>query len=228
MKYDSLFDVVGHIMIGPSSSHTAGACQIAYIARLILIGEDRKDKKIKKAIIKLHGSFAETYKGHGTDKALLGGLLGCKPDDERLRESFNIVKEIGLEFKIEKVDLGADYHPNSVLLELYDENNTKLEIIGSSIGGGNIIIKEINGMEAGFAADKPTLILINEDKPGVIAKITKIIADFNYNINHMKITQNIPKKMALTWIELSKKIIMDLVNELNKISEIKMVRWLNV
>jgi len=217
-------------MVGPSSSHTAGACRIAYISQLILKGsfENDEDNDLEKAIIKLHGSFAETYKGHGTDKAILGGLLGFKPEDERIKESYNYTKEKGLKFKFEIIDLGPNYHPNSVLLELYDKKGNNLEIIGSSIGGGNIIIEEINKMSAGFNAEKPTIIIINEDKPGVIAKVAKVIADYNYNISQMKITQNIQKKLALTWIEVNKPIDKNLIDSLNKISELKLVRYLNV
>ncbi|MHA1303158.1 MAG: L-serine ammonia-lyase, iron-sulfur-dependent subunit beta [Candidatus Heimdallarchaeaceae archaeon] len=221
MKYDSLFDVVGHVMVGPSSSHTAGACQISYIAQLLLGSQP------KKCTIYLHGSFAETFKGHGTDRAIVAGLLGLKPDDERLRNSFEIAKERGLNYSFEKIDLGADYHPNSVLLKLENEEE-KLEIIGSSIGGGNIIIKEINGLEAGFNGDVPTLITMHRDTPGMISKITKKISDYNLNIGSMKVSKNPRKKIAISWIELNDSIPQELGEAIEGIKGMLKVRVLNV
>lgn len=221
MRYDSLFDVIGHIMVGPSSSHTAGACRIAYITRLLF------GKPIKNANIHLHGSFAETYQGHGTDKALVAGLLGIPQDDENLRHSFSIAKEQNLNYNFYKKNLGKGYHPNSVLLEVSDEND-KLSVIGSSIGGGNIIIKEIEGMEAGFNGDSPTLVFENRDVKGVIAKVTEIISEFGLNIDNMELSQNKSKKVALGWIEVEDTINNEMIEKIKQIKDILWVRALNV
>ena len=221
MKYDSIFDVIGHIMVGPSSSHTFGAGRIGYIAQLILGGPPVRCE------IFLHGSFAETYRGHGTDKALLAGILGIPPDDERLRDAFKIAREKNIKYSFKKVDLGADYHPNTVKIILYSKDD-KLVIIGSSIGGGNIIIEEIDGMEAGFNGDKATLITIHEDKVGVVAKITSLISSFDLNIEAMRVSRDIRTNRALCWIELNYFIPEELVKELEKLNEVEKVRVLNV
>lgn len=221
VKYNSIFDVIGHIMVGPSSSHTAGACRIGYLTQAIF-GKTPKSVKIG-----FHGSFAETYKGHGTDIAIIAGLLGFLPDDERIPNSFEIAAERGMQFTFEIIDLGSDYHPNSVQLELQD-NSESLIVVGNSIGGGNIIIKEINGMEAGFDGDLSTLIVINQDKLGVIAKISEILSKFKLNIGSMKLSRDMKKKIALCWIEIDAHIPDELVTTLQQIPEIKLVRILNV
>lgn len=221
MRYDSLFDVIGHIMVGPSSSHTAGACKIAYITRHLF------GKPIRNANIFLHGSFAETYQGHGTDKALVAGLLGIAPDNENLRQSFSIAKEQNLNYNFIKKNLGRGYHPNSVLLEVSDETD-KLSVIGSSIGGGNIIIEEIEGMKAGFNGDLPTLVFENRDVKGVVAKVTEIISEFGVNIDNMELSQNRSKKIALGWIEVEDQIDNNMVEKIKQIKDILWVRALNV
>jgi L-serine dehydratase len=221
MKYSSIFDVIGHIMVGPSSSHTAGACRIGYIANKLL------GRIPDSVIITLHGSFAETYQGHGTDKALLAGLLGIPPDDERIRMAFSLAKERNMNYSFIKRDLGAEYHPNSVLIEM-KAGSDELSVLGSSIGGGNIIIQEIDGLEAGFTGQMPTLILINRDKIGVLAKVTDSVAKFNLNIATMRVSRNIKKKISLMFLELNQPIPDALVETLIKIPEIVQVRPLNV
>jgi L-serine dehydratase len=223
MKYDSLFDIVGHIIVGPSSSHTAGACQIGYIAQNIF------GKQPKNADISLHGSFAETYRGHHTDIALIGGLCGFLPDDERIRQSFKLAKERDLTFTFQKRDLGLKYHPNTVQIELYGKNKSdKLSVVGSSVGGGNVIIKEINGMTAGFNGDLFTLICIFNDNQGVFEKIKGIIAEFGLNTLNLHVSKNSQKQTALLWMESDFIIPLELIQKLEKISEILMVRGLNV
>jgi len=208
-------------MVGPSSSHTAGACRIAYVTYQLL-----GDIPTQAEII-LHGSFSETYKGHGTDKAIVAGLLGFKPDDERIRKAFFFAKEKGMKFKIKKGDLGGDFHPNSVLLHV-KKGSKKIEVIGSSIGGGNIIIMEIDGYEAGFNTDLPTLVVVHKDLPGIISKITSVIAKHKINIDSMKLTKNIRKREALTWIEINSTISEELSSEIEKLENVKLVRVLNV
>jgi L-serine dehydratase len=226
MKYDSVFDVLGQIMVGPSSSHTAGACKIGFIANQIF-GEIPQMVNIY-----LHGSFAETYRGHKTDVAIVGGLLGFTPEDERIPFSFDKAKEKEMEFQIKLKDLGTSIHPNSVLLELRSEDTKgllkELTLIGSSIGGGNIIIKEIDNMEAGFDGNSPTIIEIHKDKPGILSKIIGIISSYGLNINQMRLSRNIRKGKALSWIEVSSIINDELKEKLLGIPEIEIVRCLNV
>jgi L-serine dehydratase len=221
VKYTSIFDVIGHVMVGPSSSHTAGACQIAYVAQ-ILFG-----KKPSIVRIGLHGSFAETYKGHGTDKAILGGLLGFNPEDERIKNAFEIANKEGLAYEFELIDLGTEYHPNSVMIEMRDGND-KMTVIGSSIGGGNIIIKEVDGLEAGFGGEPNTLVILNQDKIGALVNIANTLKGYGLNIGSMKISRNLKKKIALTWLEADSTIPDELIEALQQYPEIIWVRIINV
>ena len=221
MKYTSIFDVIGHIMVGPSSSHTAGACQIANVARLLF---GKKPKIVK---IGLHGSFAETYKGHGTDIAILAGLLGFTPEDDMIKNAFEIAEKEGLNYSFELVDLGVDYHPNSVSIEMIDGAD-KMNVIGSSIGGGNIIIKEVDSLEAGFGGEPNTIVILNHDKIGALVNIANTLQKFKLNIGSMKISRNLKKKIALTWLEADTAIPEDLIDALKKHPEIIWVRVINV
>lgn len=221
MKYTSIFDVIGHIMVGPSSSHTAGACQIAYVAQ-ILFGKRPSIVKIG-----LHGSFAETYKGHGTDKAILGGLLGFNPEDERIKNAFEIAKNENLNYEFELIDLGSEYHPNSVIIEMRNGKD-KMKVIGSSIGGGNIIIKEVDDLEAGFGGEPNTLVILNQDIIGALVNIANTLKSYGLNIGSMKISRNLKKKIALTWLEADSSIPENLVDALQKFPEIIWVRIINV
>lgn len=176
MKKFKAFDVVGPIMVGPSSSHTAGACRIGNAALAISGGDP-----FHKVQFRLHGSFASTYIGHGTDMALVAGVLGILPHDERLRDSFDIAKERGLEYSFEKADLG-DRHPNSVEIIFHYDNGGHLSVIGSSIGGGNMVIVAINDIEVEFKNEFPTLILQYPEQKGVISYVSSILSDNDYNI----------------------------------------------
>ena len=182
--------------------------------------------------IYLHGSFAETYKGHKTDVAVVGGLLGYTPENEEIPFSFHHAEEKGMAFTIETRDLGSDYHPNSVLIEIYDPENASqtpvFSLIGSSIGGGNIEIVELDGIETRFDGDSSTLIEIHQDQKGVLAKIMEVISILGYNVKEMHLSRKIRSHEALTWIELDKPINQNLINLLKKIKQIKKLRWLNV
>jgi len=154
----SIFEIMGPAMIGPSSSHTAGAARIGRMARLLFAD------KIDRAVVKLHGSFADTAVGHGTDRAIIGGLLGFLPDDERLRGSFELADKQGMEFSLEEVKL-REVHPNTAKIELYNkENNKKLEIVASSIGGGRIKVTEINGSPVELTGRMPTLWILHHER----------------------------------------------------------------
>ena len=154
----NLFDILGPIMVGPSSSHTAGAVRIGYISEKLL------QDHVMKAEILLHGSFATTGIGHGTDKALIAGLLGMHPDDIRIPDSFALAKKAGMEFTFSTVTL-KDAHPNTAVLRLTGEHGRKIEVQAASIGGGRILIAKLDGIEVNFTAEKPTLIVHNVDQP---------------------------------------------------------------
>lgn len=190
MKRYKAFDVVGPIMVGPSSSHTAGACKIGNAA-LAISG----DSPFHKVRFNLHGSFASTYRGHGTDMALVGGVLGIMPDDEQLRDSFKIAEEKGLHYEFVETDLG-DRHPNSVEIIFSYDNGGHLSVTGSSIGGGNILIVAINDIEVAFKNQYPTLILQYQEQKGVIALVSSILTKNDYNIETM-VTDKIDETVTL-------------------------------
>ena len=181
----NVFDIIGPIMIGPSSSHTAGAVRLGYISHKVL-GE-----RAVKAEIELCGSFAQTYKGHGTDKALVAGILGMKSDDERIRNSLAIAKEEGLEYNFSTVSIpGA--HPNTARITLMGENGAHAELCGASIGGGNILVTEINGLEVSVTGQHNTLVVLHHDKPGTIAAVTNFMAYSGLNIGNFRLAR--PRK----------------------------------
>ncbi len=176
----SVFDIIGPRMTGPSSSHTAGAVRIAFIARR-LVGEE-----ISRVHFTLYGSFAETGRGHGTDKALIGGILGFMPDDERIRNAYEIAKEQGIGVDFTFSDEPAD-HPNTVKIELWDVHDRMMEVVGRSVGGGNILITEINEQGVELSGEYPTLIVSHRDEPGVIAEVSHVLAQLNINIAFMRV-----------------------------------------
>lgn len=176
----NLLDIIGPVMVGPSSSHTAGAVKIGRVSRKLL------NEKIVKADIYFHGSFRATGKGHGTDKALIAGLLGMQVDDSAIPKSFEIAKEEGMEFHIEGIDL-SDAHPNTVKMNLTGESGKKLEVVAASIGGGRIEISELDGLVAKFSGECPTLIVHNIDQPGRVTDVTSMLAHTSVNIAAMQL-----------------------------------------
>lgn len=179
----SLFDIAGPVMVGPSSSHTAGAAKIGQFARAIF------DSTPKKVTFYLHGSFAEVAKGHATDKALLGGVMKMAPNDSRLRDTFEIAPEKGLHFEFKEKNLGSGFHPNSVEIVMENENR-KMSVIGSSIGGGNVEINRIDGFDihlTGNSAEQHfTLVVENENLPGMLAKVTGFLGEKGIRIVNMQ------------------------------------------
>ena len=171
-----IFDIIGPVMVGPSSSHTAGAVRIGYIAGK-LMGEP-----IAKAEILLYGSFLATGKGHGTRKALVAGLLGMKPDDMRIPNSF----EIGIEVVFGESTL-REAHPNTAQILLTSVTGKKLEIVGESLGGSRINIAQIDGITTNFSGDYPTLVVHNMDQPGHVAEVTSMLAHKSVNIATMQL-----------------------------------------
>jgi len=214
-----VFDMLGPIMVGPSSSHTAGAARLGLMARKILAAE------LTKANILLHGSFAETGQGHGTQLALIAGLLGMQPDDERIRLAPQIAKEAGITVEFENVHLG-EVHPNSVKFLLIGKDGEKVEITGSSIGGGKIMITEVNEFSVEFTGEYPTLVLQYVDSPGMVAEITHILALTQINIAQMRVSREGKGQTALAVIETDEKVDEEILANIRKLSKIDRVMFI--
>ena len=210
MKGIGIFDILGPVMIGPSSSHTAGAARLGKIARSIAGGE------IAEVTFLLHGSFAKTYRGHGTDKALVAGILGMEPYDERLRDSMEITKELGVKFLFKEADLG-DVHPNTVKFIMRTVDDNYCEVMGSSIGGGNIKIFEVNDNEVEFTGIYETLIISHKDVPGVINSVTQILSSENINIAFMKVFRDRKGEEATMIFEMDNRINEDVIDKIKKL-----------
>jgi L-serine dehydratase len=217
----NLFDIIGPVMVGPSSSHTAGAVRIGNIARKLL-GEE-----VQKAEIYFHGSFELTGKGHCTDKARLAGLMGLAVDDSRIPYSFDVASERGLVYEIKGIDLG-DAHPNSVKMNLVGENGKEIEVIACSIGGGQIQIREINGLSVRFSGDYPTLIIRNQDIPGQVQQVTSFLANENVNIGTMQLYRSARGADAVMVIECDKEVPSTLIPHLEELGGIVRVTYLSL
>ena len=179
----NLFDILGPVMVGPSSSHTAGAARIGLMARTLLGGEPVK------AAIHLHGSFAETGTGHGTDKALVGDLLGMQPDDLRIPYAFSEADKAGMVFTIDKVDL-RDAHPNTAVIEATNQEGKTLRIQASSLGGGRIEVNKLDGVDVSFSGAFNTLVIRNRDAHGVVASVTNILGQVHINVANMSVNRS--------------------------------------
>jgi L-serine dehydratase len=215
-EHPSIFDILGPIMIGPSSSHTAGASRIGYIARQLL----RDDPK--KAIITLYNSFAKTHKGHGTDKAIIGGILGFGPDDERIRDSHELAKQRGLEWEFLFRGDVISFHSNAARVKLTGKNGGTVEIVGASLGGGRIVIQEIEGFPVEFNAQVFTLIVIADDVPGSIQNISGAIAQKGVNIANMFVSRNETKANMV--IELDQAVNGETLKTIDSFSWVRFVR----
>lgn len=191
-----LFDIMGPVMIGPSSSHTAGAARLGRLVRR-LIGSD-----ICKVEMYLHGSFATTYRGHGTDKALLAGILDMPPWDERLRDSFSLAEKAGIDYRFIPTDLGEDYHPNTVKFVVQTAGGEQHTVIGASIGGGQVLIREIDSLQVHFTGERPIIICMHEDHPGVIAGLTTVLYERRINIGNMNVRRDRETGTAQMYIEI--------------------------
>lgn len=216
----NIFDILGPVMVGPSSSHTAGAVRIGYVSRELL-GE-----RPVEAEINLHGSFAMTGKGHGTDRALVAGILGMQPDDVRIPDSFEAAREQGLSFTIGTIQL-KEAHPNSVQLKLKGENGRELVIIASSLGGGRISIVEIDGISTNFSGDYPTLIVHNLDQPGHVAEVTSMLAHKSVNIATLNLYRNIRGGYAVMVIETDQRVPADAIRWLAHLEGVIKVTYLD-
>ncbi len=213
---NSIFDILGPVMIGPSSSHTAGAARLAKMARYILHDVP------KEVTMTLYGSFAKTYKGHGTDKALIAGLLGFDADDERIPRAYEEAKERGLEihFTTSEADGG---HPNVVKFSMLGEEGRTAVVEGRSLGGGRILITEIGGVPVEITGEKPTLLTFHNDQPGVVAAVTEIMATEDVNIISMRVFGDESVEAAVMNIEMDKILSKEALEKICSIEAIQAV-----
>lgn len=217
----NIFDIIGPVMVGPSSSHTAGAVKIGNVCRKLMA------EPIIKADIGMHGSFASTGKGHGTDKAIVAGLLLMTVDDIDIPDSFEIAKKSGMVITFENVDLG-DVHPNTAKLSLVGVSGKKLEIVASSIGGGQIRICEIDGITANFSGDYSTLVVHNLDQPGHVTEVTSMLGHKSVNIATMQLYRKSRGGEAVMVIECDQEIPKDSIAWLEHLEGILKVTYLSV
>ena len=203
-------------MIGPSSSHTAGASRIGFIARQLL------DDRPTQAIITLYNSFAKTHKGHGTDRAIVGGILGFGPDDLRIRDSFELARGEGLTWEFKYVGDRNRFHSNAARVKLVGAQGGKIEVVGSSLGGGRIRIDEIEGFSVSFDAQTHTLVIIAEDIPGSIKNISGAIAEKGLNIANMYVSRI--GKLANMVIEIDDAIDAQTLGKIGQLSWVRFAR----
>lgn len=191
----SLLDIIGPVMVGPSSSHTAGACRLGLLARGLVGGTPER------ATIELHGSFARTGEGHGTDKAIVAGLMGFRPDDDRIRSALEIAEREGLHYKFEKTTIDEEAHPNTVRITLERADRSAV-MIGSSLGAGRVLVKEIDGFPVEVSGNYHTIVLVAEDVKGSVARIATLLSDDGLNIATLRLTRKRRGGDAFMVIEL--------------------------
>ena len=208
MSFISVFDVLGPNMIGPSSSHTAGAARIGFLAQKMIGGN------VVRADFTLYGSFAKTYHGHGTDRALLGGIMGFSTDDMRIRNSFKIAQETGLAYTFTPNETEIEIHPNTVDISIPNKNGQTMSIRGESLGGGKVRIVRINGVKVDFTGEYSAIIVVQQDKPGVVAHITKVLSDRGVNIAFMRLFREAKGHTAYTIVESDGKLPEDVTENL--------------
>lgn len=209
----SIMDVVGPVMIGPSSSHTAGAARLGLAARA-MCGQDFDCVEFG-----LHGSFAKTYQGHGTDLALLAGVMGLQPDDENIPKAFEMAKERQMEYRFYETELEG-VHENAVKIRFFKGQQLLMTVIGSSVGGGRIMINYLNGARIDLTAELPTLVISHRDVKGVISHITGVLAEEDYNVGTMKLTRNARGDLAWSIIELDEPISDQLVQHIRQLPDV--------
>lgn len=213
-----IFDILGPVMVGPSSSHTAGAVRIGYMARALL------GTAPVKARVHLYGSFAETGAGHGTDRALIGGLLGMKPDDLRIPFAFDEAEKAGLDYAIDTVEL-REAHPNTALIEVWDQAGRRLELQASSLGGGRIMVNRLDGITVNFTGDYNTLLIRNQDEYGTVAAVTGQLSRMRINVANMSLCRHKRGGDALMVIETDQHLRPLQVDALRRLSGILSVTY---
>lgn len=217
----NIFDIMGPIMVGPSSSHTAGAARIGYVSRKLLGFQPAR------VDIALHGSFAATGAGHGTDKAIVAGLLGMRPDHPDIPISFQLAKEAEMSVTIHKVDL-RDAHPNTAVLTLVGSRGRTLVVNASSLGGGRIRVNSIDGMDAAFSADVPTLIIRGKDKLGIVSEVSNCLARKEADIAAMQLYRDRNGGLSVMVVECSKPLSPELLEEIQLQGSVVRCIYLNL
>lgn len=216
----NIFDILGPVMVGPSSSHTAGAVRIGAMTRKLLGCEPTEAK------ICLHGSFAATGVGHGTDRAIVAGLLGMEPDNEEIPHGFEMAQERGMEFEFEKVEIpGA--HPNTAVVTAAGVDGRRIKVRASSLGGGRILVNEIDDAEVNFSGEHPTLIVHNQDKPGYVAQVTSMLSANSVNIASMQLCRDKRGGYAVMVIETDESVNDQIINQLGKLEGIVKVTYVD-
>lgn len=211
----SLDEILGPVMIGPSSSHTAGACRISKISRIIV------NEEVDEVSFYLHGSFGKTYRGHGTDRALVGGILMMDTDDDRIIDSIKIAENKGIKINFIERDLGSSFHPNTVRLVIKTKSKKERSITGSSIGGGNIEIVEIDGRSVCFTGKYNTLLINHIDRPGIVHKVSGVLSYKNINIAYLRVFRDIKGMNASMIFELDGDVSPDVVDMIKEIEDIR-------
>jgi len=215
----SILDVMGPVMVGPSSSHTAGTARLGRVAREIL------DEDPVNVHFFLHPPLAATYRGHGSDFALVGGSIGLNVDDPRIPEAIRIAEQMGVEVTFSEEDLG-DVHPNTVRIEIGGKTR-QAEIAGSSIGGGVIEVFKINGFQTRFKGDSPTLLLFYRDRPGMISEVTQIIAEEGINIASLSCSRKQRGKDAFMQIDVDSPLSKAALARISSISDVARAQYLD-
>ena len=221
MAFISLFEVIGPNMVGPSSSHTAGAVSMALLARKLFPVE------IKKVEFTLYGSFAKTYRGHGTDRALLGGIMGFETDDLRIRDSLSIAKERNLDYHFSIGQDTGEEHPNTADIDMTGVNGERLFVRGVSIGGKKVKIVRLNQIDVDFTGEYSTLIISQTDRPGVVAHITKVLSEREVNIAFMRLFREEKGAKAFTVVESDERIpdeVVERIRENPLVSDVMLVQ----
>ena len=207
------FDILGPNMIGPSSSHTAGALRIAFVA-------GRMVERAVSVKFVLYGSFARTYHGHGTDRALVGGILGYHPDDERIRDSFEHAKEAGLAFSFEENFTDKEIYPNTVDIYVTDKDGSVVSLRGKSIGGGNAVITRLNGVDVELTGNYCTLVGEHVDKKGTLAFVTTVLSAYDLNIGSLRLYRESKGKRAYAIIEVDTNVSNQVVSALKGVESV--------
>lgn len=214
----NIFDVIGPVMIGPSSSHTAGAVRLGKLA-LAILGES-----VKEAVIGLHGSFAQTYKGHGTDLALAAGLQGWATDDARIPKSLEVVKQQGIAISFQTINLGDLAHPNSVKFWLTGVSGNTCKVSGASIGGGRVTITNIDDFPVEFSGEFPAILTMHNDRPGTIALVTSILSNHGVNVAQMRVFRKKKGGLAAMIVETDQPVDDEEMDVISKLPHIESVR----
>ena len=207
------FDILGPNMIGPSSSHTAGALRIAFVA-------GRMVERAVSVKFVLYGSFARTYHGHGTDRALVGGILGYHPDDERIRDSFEHAKEAGLAVSFEENFTDKEIYPNTVDIYVTDKDGSVVSLRGKSIGGGNAVITRLNGVDVELTGNYCTLVVEHVDKKGTLAFVTTVLSAYDLNIGSLRLYRESKGKRAYAIIEVDTNVSNQVVSALKGVESV--------